>query len=139
MLFFCCLGYSFILFCFHFLYPYSHEASSPKEVPSIGLTYTAYLNFILFIFSHEASSPEELPSLGLTYTAYLGGVPEDLDDLPSADKMVAARSPYIGCIRDVLTPNSVGVEDFNAAQRVTAGIEKGQCREEILPDMGEIH
>ena len=43
--------------------------------------------------------PEQLPSLSLSYETYLGGIPDDLDLRPG---LLAAASPYIGCIRDVL-------------------------------------
>ena len=76
-------------------------------------------------------NPDEFPHLDLDYTFFFGGVSEDVALVPGS---LAANSPYIGCMRDILIRNQM--TDFNAVEHAT-GIEKGICKSEIPVDTGD--
>ncbi len=63
------------------------------------------------------------------YRFYIGGVS---DDMTLMSGTTASNSPYIGCFRDLIVQGDV--TDFNDAQH-QAGVEKGVCRSEVVPEV----
>ena len=56
------------------------------------------------------------------YSVFLGGVPDDVTVVADA---LPTKSPYIGCIRDVIIETSL--TQLNNIPYHTAGIEMGVC------------